>query len=109
MFAIVHSGGKQYRVEKGDVIRLEALAAEPGETVNLPVVMVGGDELKVGRPLVKGASVRAQVIRHGRGDKVYIYKFKAKTNYRRKKGHRQDYTEVRITDISEAEEVNDGT
>ncbi|ADI13165.1 50S ribosomal protein L21 [Truepera radiovictrix] len=100
MFAIIQSGGKQYRVAEGDVVRLEALAAEPGETVELPVMMVAGDEIKVGAPLVDGASVRAEVLGHGRGKKLYIYKFKAKSNYRRKTGHRQNYTEVRITHIA---------
>jgi large subunit ribosomal protein L21 len=100
VFAIIQSGGKQYRVAEGDVVRLEALAAEPGETVELPVMMVAGDEIRVGAPLVDGASVRAEVLGHGRGKKLYIYKFKAKSNYRRKTGHRQNYTEVRITQIA---------
>lgn len=100
MFAIVQSGGKQYRVAEGDVVRLESLAAEPGDTVDLPVMMLGGDSVQVGTPLVSGASVKAEVLDHGRGEKLYIYKFKAKSNYRRKNGHRQDYTEVRITEIA---------
>ena len=100
MFAIVQSGGKQYRVAEGDVVRLEALGAEPGDTVDLPVMMLGGDSVQVGTPLVSGASVKAEVLDHGRGEKLYIYKFKAKSNYRRKNGHRQDYTEVRITEIA---------
>ncbi len=100
MVAIIESGGKQYRVQEGDVIRLEALAAEPGETITLPVMMLAGDEVKIGTPLVDGASVQAEVIGHGRGKKLHIYKFKAKTNYRRKTGHRQPYTEVRIQSIT---------
>ena len=100
MFAIIQSGGKQYRVAEGDVIRLESLTAEPGEVVDLPVMMVAGDDVKVGSPLLDGASVKAEVVSHGRGDKIYIYKFKAKTNYRRKNGHRQPYTEVRIKEIA---------
>ena len=100
MFAIVESGGKQYRVAEGDVLRLEALSAEPGDTVDLPVMMLGGDSVQVGKPLVEGASVKAEVIEHGRGEKLYIYKFKAKSNYRRKNGHRQPYTEVRIMEIA---------
>lgn len=100
MFAIVQSGGKQYRVAEGDVLRLELLPAEPGDTVELPVMMVAGDDIKVGAPLVEGANVRAEVLSHGRGDKIYVYKFKAKSNYRRKNGHRQPYTEVRITEIA---------
>lgn len=99
MFAIIQSGGKQYSVAEGDVVRLETLKAEPGEMVNLNVMMLSGDEVKVGSPLVEGASVKAEVVGHGRGKKLYIYKFKAKSNYRRKTGHRQGYTEVRITAI----------
>ena len=100
MFAIVQSGGKQYRVAEGDVLRLEHLAAEPGDMVQLPVMMLGGDSVTVGTPLVDGASVQAEVMAHGRGEKIYVYKFKAKSNYRRKNGHRQPYTEVRIMEIS---------
>ncbi|CAN5513004.1 50S ribosomal protein L21 [soil metagenome] len=103
MFAIVQSGGKQYRVQEGDLVRLELLPAEPGETVELPVMMLGGDGvangIEVGKPLVSGVSVQAEVVGHGRGEKIYIYKFKAKANYRRKTGHRQSYTEVRIKGI----------
>ena len=100
MFAVVQSGGKQYSVAEGDVVRLESLAAEPGDTVALDVMMLSGDEVKVGAPLVEGASVKAEVLGHGRGKKLYIYKFKAKSNYRRKTGHRQNYTEVRITEVA---------
>jgi large subunit ribosomal protein L21 len=99
MFAIVRTGGKQYRVAEGDVVRVEKLAAEAGETVELPVLLLGGDEVKVGTPLVDGATVRAEVIGHGRGPKIDIYKFKAKNNYRRHRGHRQPYTDVRVTKI----------
>lgn len=99
MFAIIQSGGKQYRVAEGDVLRLESLQAEPGEVLELAVLMLGGDEPKVGKPLLEGASVKAEVLSHGRGDKLHVYKFKAKTNYRRKTGHRQGYTEVRIKEI----------
>ena len=100
MFAIVQSGGKQYRVAEGDVLRLESLKAEPGDTVDLPVMLLGGDDVQVGTPLVEGAAVKAEVVSHGRGEKIYIYKFKAKANYRRKNGHRQPYTEVRIKEIA---------
>lgn len=100
MFAVIQSGGKQYNVAEGDVVRLETLQAEPGETVTLDVMMLGGDEVKVGAPFVDGASVKAEVLEHGRGKKLYIYKFKAKSNYRRKTGHRQGYTAVRITEIA---------
>ena len=100
MFAIIQSGGKQYRVAEGDIIRLEKLTAEPGESVDFDVMMVAGDDIKVGQPLVDGASVKAEVLEHGKGDKLYIYKFKAKSNYRRKTGHRQDFTAVKITEIA---------
>ena len=100
MFAVIQSGGKQYSVAEGDVVRLETLKAEPGETVSLYVMMLGGDEVKVGAPFIDGASVKAEVLEHGRGKKLYIYKFKAKSNYRRKTGHRQGYTSVRITEIT---------
>jgi large subunit ribosomal protein L21 len=100
MFAIVQSGGKQYRVEEGDVLRLEALEAEVGSTVDLPVLMLGGETTKVGTPTVEGAKVSAEVVEHGRGEKLYIKKFKAKANYRRRTGHRQAYTEVRVTGIA---------
>ncbi|HEX7000870.1 MAG TPA: 50S ribosomal protein L21 [Trueperaceae bacterium] len=99
MFAIVESGGKQYRVAEGDVLRLEKLDADAGSQVELPVLLLGSDEVKVGSPIVDGAKVTAEVIGHGRGDKVHVYKFKAKTNYRRHIGHRQDYTEVKITKV----------
>jgi len=99
MFAIIKSGGKQYRVREGDVVRLELLDADAGATVELPVLLLGGDETRVGSPQLEGATVTAEVIGHGRGPKIDIYKFKAKTNYRRHTGHRQSYTEVRITGI----------
>lgn len=100
MFAIVKSGGKQYRVEEGDTVRLESLDAEVGTTVELPVLMLGGKTTKVGNPLVDGATVSAEVVAHGRGDKIYVKKFKAKSNYRRRTGHRQDFTEVRVTAVN---------
>lgn len=100
MFAIIKSGGKQYRVAEGDVLRLENLTAEAGDVVDLPVMMLGGDDVQVGAPFVDGASVKAEVLGHGRGPKLHIYKFKAKSNYRRKTGHRQGYTEVRIKEIA---------
>ena len=99
MFAIIKSGGKQYRVSEGDVLRLEGLTGEPGDVVELPVLLSSGDSVKVGSPFVEGANVKAEILSHGRGRKLHIYKFKAKANYRRKTGHRQPYTEVRITGL----------
>lgn len=100
MFAVIQSGGKQYRVHEGDTLQLELLAVDSGETVEFPVLMLGGESVQVGSPLVEGAKVTAEVLEHGRGEKLHIYKFKAKSNYRRHTGHRQSYTEVRITGIS---------
>lgn len=100
MFAIIESGGKQYRVQAGDVLRLEKLEAEPGATVDLPVLLLGGDDVRIGSPRVEGVAVKAEVLGHGRGTKIHVYKFRAKTNYRRHTGHRQPYTEVRVAEIT---------
>jgi len=100
MFAIIQSGGKQYRVSEGDVLQLESLAVEPGEVVEFSAMMIAGEEVRVGTPILDGASVEAEVLAHGRGAKLQVVKFKAKSNYRRRIGHRQDYTEVRITKIT---------
>ncbi|BDG17282.1 50S ribosomal protein L21 [Thermus brockianus] len=99
MFAIVKTGGKQYRVEPGLKLRVEKLAAEPGSQVELPVLLLGGEGMRVGTPFVEGAKVVAEVLAHGRGKKITISKFKAKVQYRRKKGHRQPYTEILIKEI----------
>lgn len=100
MFAIIKSGGKQYRVAEGDVVRLEKLNVDAGDNIDLQVLLVGGESVKIGAPFVDGASVQAEVVGHGRGKKVEVRKFKAKNNYRRHSGHRQDFTEVRITSVS---------
>jgi large subunit ribosomal protein L21 len=101
MYAIIKSGGKQYRVKAGEQVRVEALAAEVGSTVSLEeVLLVGaGDGVKVGAPLVSGAKVRATVVSHGRGDKVKIFKLRRRKHYQKTQGHRQSYTELRIDDI----------
>ena len=99
MFAIIQSGGKQYRVKEGDVVRLEKLEADTGATVEFPVLVLGGDDVAVGTPVIEGAVVAGEIVAHGRGEKIHIRKFKAKTNYRRHTGHRQPYTDVRITGI----------
>ncbi|GGN03792.1 50S ribosomal protein L21 [Thermus composti] len=99
MFAIVKTGGKQYRVEPGLRLKVEKLSAEPGSLVELPVLLLGGEKPKVGTPFVEGAKVVAEVLGHGRGKKITISKFKAKVQYRRKKGHRQPYTELLIKEI----------
>jgi large subunit ribosomal protein L21 len=101
MYAVIKSGGKQYRVESGATLRLEALAADVGAAVSFDqVLLVGvGDGVQVGAPLVSGALVRATVLGHGRGDKVKIFKLRRRKHYQKTQGHRQSYTEVRIDDI----------
>ena len=102
MFAVIESGGKQHRVQEGDVLRLEKLDAEEGASVTFDrVMLVGeGDDVTVGTPVVQGSCVSAEVLGHGRGDKVTIIKFKRRKDYDKKQGHRQHYTEVKVTGIS---------
>lgn len=102
MFAVIKTGGKQYKVAKDDVLTVEKLDGEPGAALTLAdVLMVGtGAEVKVGAPLVSGAAVKAEILEHGRGDKVLVFKKRRRQNYRRKRGHRQDYTKLKITEIS---------
>jgi len=101
MYAVIKSGGKQYRVESGKQVRVESLAADVGTAVAFEeVLLVGaGDTVKVGAPLVSGAKVKATVVSHGRGDKVRIFKMRRRKHYQKSQGHRQNYTEVRIDDI----------
>jgi large subunit ribosomal protein L21 len=101
MYAVIRSGGKQYRVESGKQVRVESLTADVGAAVNFEeVLLVGtGDGVKVGAPLVSGAKVKATVVAHGRGDKVKIFKLRRRKHYQKSQGHRQNYTEVRIDDI----------
>ena len=102
MFAVFESGGKQHRVSEGDVIRLERLSGEPGESVEFDRVLLvsEGDGVTVGMPFVEGGRVTAEVLGQGRGAKIRVIKFKRRKNYLRRIGHRQDYTEVRITGIN---------
>jgi large subunit ribosomal protein L21 len=101
MYAIIETGGKQVKVEVGQAIYIEKLEVKAGEEVTFDkVLFVGGDDVKVGSPLVEGATVSANVEEHGRKKKVTIYKFKAKKNYHRKQGHRQPYTKVTISKIN---------
>ena len=100
MFAVVKTGGKQYRVAANDVITIGRLEAEPGDVVELgEVLMLGGDSPSVGAPRVKGAMVAGEVVRHERGDKVIAFKKRRRQNSRRKRGHRQEYTMLKITEI----------
>jgi len=97
VYAIIRAGGKQYRVEKGDVVRVERLDGEVGSKVTLgEVLLVGGDDLKVGSPTVAGASVEGTVVEHDRGAKIRVFKYKKRKHYRRTRGHRQHVTAVRI-------------
>ena len=100
MYAIIATGGKQYRVSEGDTIYVEKLDLEPDSEVTFPVLMLGGDTVTMGTPEVKGASVKGKVVRHGQGQKIVVFKYKAKKNYRRKQGHRQPFTQVEITAIN---------
>ncbi|GAB4297434.1 MAG: 50S ribosomal protein L21 [Methylophaga sp.] len=102
MYAIVATGGKQYRVKEGEKLRVEKLNAEAGDTVELDkVLLVGeGEDIKVGAPYLEGAKVTAKVAANGRGDKVKIVKFKRRKHHQKQMGHRQAYTEIEITGIS---------
>lgn len=101
MYAIIETGGKQYKVQQGDVVFIEKLDAEAGSTVTFDKVLVlGGDDLKIGAPYVDGAAVSASVVKQGKSKKVIVYKYKPKKGYHKKQGHRQPYTKVEITAIN---------
>ncbi|MDK6862528.1 MULTISPECIES: 50S ribosomal protein L21 [Nosocomiicoccus] len=100
MFAIIETGGKQVKVEEGQTIFVEKLDANEGDTVTFDrVLLVGGDDVKVGAPIVEGATVTAKVEQQGRGKKIHVVKFKRRKNYLRKQGHRQPFTKVTIEKI----------
>ena len=101
MYAVIQTGGKQYRVAEGDVLRVELLDSEPKAAVVFDQVLLvaKGDDLTIGRPTVSGAKVEAEVLHHGRGKKVFTFKKRRTTTYQRTQGHRQGYTEVRIKGI----------
>jgi len=101
MYAVIKTGGKQYRVAKGDKLKVERLSAEAGSSVDInDVLLVANDgKVTVGTPLVNGGSVKATVVSHGRHKKVEIIKFHRRKHYQKRTGHRQDYTEIEITDI----------
>lgn len=101
MYAIIATGGKQYRVAQGDVIYVEKLDAAENDAVSFDVLLVEKDgDLKVGAPLVEDAKVEGKVLQQGRGAKIVVFKYKSKKNYRRKQGHRQPFTKVEITAIN---------
>jgi large subunit ribosomal protein L21 len=106
MYAVIESGGKQHRVVAGETLKLEKLDIAAGKTIKFDKVMLvaNGDDIQIGTPYVKGAKVSAEVLSHGRGDKITVIKFNRRKNYRRQSGHRQWYTEVKITDIPGSKE-----
>lgn len=105
MFAVIRSGGKQYRVALDEVIAVERLPGEVGDTLKIEdVLLLGGDSARAGIPLVAGAAVEAKILEHGRGDKVVAFKKKRRKNTHRKRGHRQPYTKLKITAIHEGEQ-----
>jgi large subunit ribosomal protein L21 len=100
MYAVFKTGGKQYRVAKGDRLRVEKVPGNVGEAVTFgEVLLIGGESLKLGQPTVSGATVEAKILDQGLGRKIIIFKFRRRKNYRRKTGHRQPFTALEITDI----------
>ena len=102
MYAVMETGGKQYRVQVGDVLRVETQTSQVGETVTFDKVCmaVNDADVKVGAPYLSGMSVSAEILSHGRADKILVFKYKSKKNIRKMQGHRQNYTEVKITGIA---------
>jgi large subunit ribosomal protein L21 len=102
MYAVIKTGGKQYRVAAGEKIKVEQIAADVGQEVVIDQVLAVGNgaEIKVGTPLVSGASVKATVVAHGKHDKVHIFKMRRRKHYQKHQGHRQNYTEIRIEAIT---------
>ena len=102
MYAVIKTGGKQFKVTEGDTLKVEKLSTEVGKVLNLNSVLtlVDGDKITIGTPIVKGASVDATVISHGRGDKVKIFKMNRRKGYRKSQGHRQSFTEIKIDKIA---------
>lgn len=102
MYAVIKSGGKQYRVQEGQTLKLEKLEVATGESLDFDQVLLvaDGDDVKVGAPLVEGAKVSAEIVSHGRGDKIRIIKFRRRKHHMKRQGHRQWFTEVKITGIS---------
>ena len=102
MYAVIKTGGKQYRVVQGERLKVEKLDVEVGGTVTLDQILMvsDGDKTTIGSPIVKGASVKATVVSHGRGDKVMIFKMRRRKHYRKTQGHRQSFTEIKIEAIA---------
>lgn len=101
MYAVIKTGGKQYRVAEGDVLNVEKLNAEAGSEVVFDEVLtvVNDSDVKIGQPVVEGAKVTAKVVEQGKGEKILVFKYKAKSNYRKRQGHRQPFTKVEISKI----------
>ena len=99
-FAVIKTGGKQYKVAEGDVLSVEKLEHEGDKIVFEEVLLVSNGEVKVGKPLVSGAKVEAKIMEEGKGKKKMVFRYHSKTRYRKKKGHRQPYTKVQITKIT---------
>ena len=102
MYAVVKTGGKQYKVRPGQMVRVEKLEGDVGDTVALEEVLLvgGGDAIQIGRPKVEGASVQAQIVEQGRAKKIIVFKKKRRKGYHKKQGHRQFYTQLRINEIT---------
>ena len=100
-YAIFEAGGRQFRAEAGDSIRMPLMNGDPGTKVTFDQVLLtaDGDKVKAGQPIVRGAKVLGEIVEHGKERKIYVFKFKRRKNYKRKTGHRQQYTEVKITDL----------
>lgn len=101
MYAVIQTGGKQYRVQPGETVMVEKLPGSLGDTIEFSDVLMlsGDDNVTVGRPLIEGAKVTGEIVEHGRGKKLVVYKFKRRKDYRRRNGHRQDFTVVKINDV----------
>ena len=104
MYAVVRTGGKQYKVAKDSVLKVETLSGDVGSKLDLEVLMLGGDSPKIGAPLVAGASVTAEILEQGKGEKVIAFKKKRRKNTHRKRGHRQHFTTVKVLGISAGKE-----
>jgi large subunit ribosomal protein L21 len=101
MYAVIQTGGKQYKVQPGDTVEVERLAGQAGDAVTFDEVLLVADDqqVAVGRPLVAGAHVTGEIVEQGRGEKLIVFKLKRRKNYRRRQGHRQDFTAVKINDV----------
>mgnify|MGYP006169046799 FL=1 len=102
MYAVIKTGGKQFKVAEGDVLKVEKLTADVGKTLNLNSVLtlVDGDKVTIGTPMITGASIDATIVSHGKGDKVKIFKMNRRKGYRKSQGHRQSFTEIKINKIA---------